>query len=70
MFGRKIDHGRPVNAFADLEHQLHLLGSSGERLAEAASSLRASARVFARASARLAASTARPEVRRRHLKLI
>ena len=47
---------RSRNAFLDLEAQLRALGASGDRLAEATMSLRASAQVFAAASARLSAS--------------
>ena len=50
---------RPANAFADLEAQLRALGATGDRLAEATTSLRASARIFAAASARLRVSAAR-----------
>ena len=40
---------RPTNAFAHLEAQLRALGATGDRLAEATSSLRESARIFAAA---------------------
>ncbi|HKW48625.1 MAG TPA: hypothetical protein VJN70_14350 [Gemmatimonadaceae bacterium] len=50
---------RSANAFADLEAQLRALGASGDRLAEATTSLRSSARIFAAASARLRARAAR-----------
>jgi hypothetical protein len=55
MFNFRTD--RSTNAFADLEAQLRALGASGDRLAQAASSLRASARIFAAASARVSAVT-------------
>jgi hypothetical protein len=58
------------NAFADLEAQLRALGDSGDRLAEATTSLRASARIFAAASARLSASAPRVRDRRPMLKLL
>jgi hypothetical protein len=61
---------RSQNAFADLEAQLRALGASGDRLAEAATSLRASARIFATASARLSASAPRVRHRRPMLKLL
>jgi hypothetical protein len=61
---------RSLNAFADLEAQLRALGASGNRLAEATTSLRASARIFAAASARLSASAPRISPRRRTLKLL
>ena len=70
MFNFKHDRVRSTNAFADLEHQLVVLGASGDRLAEAASSLRASARIFAAASARLSANAARHRAVRPTLKLI
>ena len=59
-----------TNAFADLEAQLRALGDSGDRLAEATSSLRASARIFAAASKRLSASSARYRSKRATLKLV
>ena len=60
---------RSHNVFADLEAQLRALGASGDRLAEATMSLRASARIFAAASARL--STSAPRITRRpKLKLL
>jgi len=68
MFNLRNDRSR--NAFADLEVQLRALGASGDRLAEATMSLRASARVFAAASARLRASAARRQVTRPQLKLV
>ena len=61
---------RSRNAFADLEAQLRALGASGDRLAEATTSLRASARIFAAASAQLSASAPRIGDRRRMLKLL
>jgi len=70
MFNFKNDRGRPTNAFADLEAQLAALGASGDRLAEAATSLRASARIFAAASARLTARAVRHRAVRGRLKLI
>ena len=42
-----------ANAFADLEARLRALVASGDRIAEATMALRASAKVFAAASARL-----------------
>ena len=51
MFTLRIK--RSANAFADLEAQLRALGATGDRLAEATTSLRHSARIFADASARL-----------------
>jgi hypothetical protein len=60
---------RSSNAFADLEAQLRALGASGDRLAEATTSLRASARIFAAASARLRATAPRGH-RRPTLKLL
>ena len=61
---------RSTNAFADLESQLRALGASGDRLAEATNSLRASARVFAAASARLNRSAPRFRSQRPVLKLV
>ena len=61
---------RSHNAFADLEAQLRALGASGDRLAEATMSLRASARIFAAASARLRGSAPQPRDRRPMLKLL
>ena len=61
---------RSQNAFADLEAQLRALGASGDRLAEATISLRASARIFAAASARLRASAPHGRDRRPMLKLL
>ena len=61
---------RSHNVFADLEAQLRALGASGDRLAEATMSLRASARIFAAASARLSANTPRIRQRRPMLKLL
>jgi len=61
---------RSHNAFVDLEAQLRALGASGTRLAEATLSLRASARIFAAASARLSASAPRVNQRRPLLKLL
>ena len=61
---------RSQNAFADLEAQLRALGASGNRLAEATLSLRASAQIFAAASARLSASAPRVSDRRAMLKLL
>ena len=61
---------RSQNAFVDLEAQLRALGASGDRLAEATLSLRASARIFAAASARLSASAPRVNQRRLLLKLL
>jgi hypothetical protein len=60
---------RSTNAFADLEAQLRALGATGDRLAEATMSLRASARIFAAASARLRTSAAR-RISRPVLKLV
>jgi hypothetical protein len=68
MFNLKDD--RSTNVFADLEAQLRALGASGVRLAEAASSLRASARVFAVVTTRLRARSARRQLTRRVLKLV
>jgi hypothetical protein len=65
-----IHSKRSRNAFADLEAQLRALGASGNRLAEATMSLRASARIFAAASARLSASAPRVSDRRPVLKLL
>ena len=65
-----IHSKRSHNAFADLEAQLRALGASGNRLAEATMSLRASARIFADASARLSASAPRVNQRRPMLKLL
>jgi hypothetical protein len=70
MFNFKHDRVRTTNAFADLERQLAVLGASGDRLAEAASSLRASARIFAAASARLSANAARHRAVQPTLKLV
>ena len=61
---------RSQNAFADLEAQLRALGASGDRLAEATTSLRVSARIFAAASARLSMSAPRVGHRRPMLKLL
>jgi len=61
---------RSTNAFADLEAQLRALGASGDRLVEATTSLRVSARVFAAASARLRASAVRRGSTRPVLKLV
>ena len=66
MFNR---NSRSTNAFADLEAQLRALGASGDRLAQATNSLRASARIFAAASARLTTQSARTRLRPR-LKLV
>ena len=63
-------NNRSTNAFADLEAQLRALGASGDRLVEATSSLRASARIFAAASARLSASSTRYRSQRPALKLV
>jgi len=63
-------NNRSTNAFADLEAQLRALGASGDRLVEATSSLRASARLFAAASARLSASSTRYRSQRPALKLV
>jgi len=65
-----IHSKRSHNAFADLEAQLRALGASGNRLAEATMSLRASARIFAAASARLSASARPINQRRPMLKLL
>jgi hypothetical protein len=70
MFNSSHDRVRSTNAFADLEQQLAALGASGDRLAEAATSLRASARIFAAASARLTANAARHRAAHPRLKLI
>jgi hypothetical protein len=63
-------HARSTNAFADLEAQLRALGATGDRLAEATTSLRNSARIFAAASARLNKSSARHYAKRAKLKLV
>ena len=68
MFHLRND--RSTNAFADLEAHLRALGASGDRLAQATMSLRASARVFAAASARLTARNTRSRSRRRVLQLV
>jgi hypothetical protein len=68
MFNFRTD--RSTNAFADLEAQLRALGASGDRLAQAASSLRTSVRIFAVASARLGTKTPRLQSRAPMLKLI
>jgi hypothetical protein len=68
MFNFRND--RSTNAFADLEAQLRALGASGDRLAEATMSLRASARIFAMASARLSARSPRFRCQRPILKLV
>jgi hypothetical protein len=60
-----LRNDRSTNAFADLEAHLRALGASGDRLARATSSLRASARIFAAASARLTAQPARTRTRPR-----
>jgi hypothetical protein len=65
-----IHSKRSHNAFANLEAQLRALGASGNRLAEATMSLRASARIFAAASARLSASAPRVNQQRPMLKLL
>jgi len=70
MFNSQFDRRRSSNAFADLEAQLAALGASGDRLAEAATSLRASARIFAAASARLTANSARHRAVRPKLTLM
>ena len=70
MSNTNHERSRSTNAFADLEARLATLGASGNRLAEAATSLRASARIFAAASARLSAHAARRRAKRPHLKLI
>ena len=61
---------RSTNAFADLEAQLRALGASGDRLAEAAMSLRSSARVFAAVTARLRTRATRRRSTRPILKLV
>jgi hypothetical protein len=61
---------RSTNAFADLEAQLRALGATGDRLAEATTSLRHSAGIFAAASARLSRSSARHHMKRSRLKLV
>jgi len=61
---------RSTNAFADLEAQLRALGATGDRLAQATSSLRDSARIFAAVSARLSKREARHYTRRPQLKLV
>jgi len=63
MFHLRND--RSMNAFADLEAHLRALGASGDRLAQATNSLRASARIFAAASARLTAQSTRTRLRPR-----
>jgi hypothetical protein len=68
MFNLRTD--RSTNAFADLEAQLHALGASGDRLAEATMSLRSSARIFAAATARLRARATRRRITRPALKLV
>jgi len=65
-----LGNDRSTNAFADLEAQLRALGASGDRLVEATTSLRVSARVFAAASARLRASAVRRGSTRPVLKLV
>jgi len=65
-----LGNDRSTNAFADLEAQLRALGASGDRLAEATTSLRVSARIFAAASARLRASAVRRGSTRPVLKLV
>ena len=50
---------RAKNAFANLENHLMAMDKSSEMLAEAAVTLRASARVFAAATARLESSRQR-----------
>jgi hypothetical protein len=70
MFNFKHDRVPRTNAFADLERHLAALGASGDRLAEATVSLRASARLFAAASARLSANAARHRAARPRLKLL
>lgn len=70
MFNFKQDRVRSSNAFVDLERQLAALGASGDRLAEATTSLRASARIFAAASARLTANAARHRAVRPRLKVL
>ena len=57
---------RSNNAFANLENQLMAMDKSGEMIAEATVALRASARIFAAATARLQAS----KQRRSHLRLV
>ena len=55
---------RAKNAFAKLEHHLMAMDKSSEMLAEATVTLRASARVFAAATARLQSSKQRrPQLR-------
>ena len=66
MFNHNV---RSTNAFADLEAHLRALGASGDRLAQATTSLRASARIFAAVSARLSTRSARTRTRPR-LKLV
>jgi hypothetical protein len=61
---------RSTNAFADLEAQLRALGATGDRLADATTSLRNSARIFAAASARLCRHSARQYAKRPKLKLV
>ena len=58
---------RSKNAFANLENHLMAMDKSGEMLAQATASLRASARVFAAATARLQSSR---KPRPRHLVLV
>jgi hypothetical protein len=70
MFTTITDRSRSANAFADLEHQLQVLGASGDRLAEATVALRVSARIFAAASARLEERRVTSRARRPYLKLL
>ncbi|HKO16400.1 MAG TPA: hypothetical protein VJU87_09175 [Gemmatimonadaceae bacterium] len=53
MYALDVRPNYSGNAFADLEQSLSAVALSGERLAAATTSLRASARVFAQATARL-----------------
>ena len=68
MFNLKND--RSTNVFADLETQLRALGASGVRLAEATTSLRASARMIDVVSTSLRARAAQRRPTRRRLELI
>ena len=65
-----LRNDRSTNAFANLEAQLRALGASGARLAEATTSLRASARIFAAVSARLSRTAPRFHGGRPVLKLV
>ena len=75
MHALKVRLDGPTNAFLDLENHLSAVELSGRRLAAATQTLRASASIFAAATARLQASATRraptPGPRKeRHLKLV